>query len=204
VTWHIPDGDTYFATLLTPEGFEIDHLKEALKFCRGFQVAIDGGAHIGTWSAYMATKFERVLAFEPAKDSFDCLVKNTEQFSNVVCQNVALGVEPGRCTMRDDPARLGNTGARMTFLGSGDIPVITIDQLELTTLDFLKLDLEGYEIRALLGASKTIERCSPTIVVECKEFNPIRMGGVKVVKDHLNSLGYVEVGGVRNDRVFVP
>ena len=201
--WALPDVDNYFQTTLKPEGFEIDHLLEALKFCRKFDTAIDGGAHIGTWTVCMSHRFRRVISFEPASDTFACLVRNALSV-NAELNHAALGPVSGRCTLIDDPMRIGNTGARVTFYGAGDIPVIAIDDLGLSDLDFLKLDLEGCELSALRGALKTIERCKPTIMVECKEFNPPRNGGVAATKDHLQSLSYKEVGGIRNDKVFVP
>lgn len=206
--WDLPAGDTYFAKLLTDRGFEIDHLDEALKYCKNFRVAVDGGAHIGTWTAYMADKFDRVVAFEPAPDTVKCLTNNIKArgLGNVVIWRVALGDNEGWCSIIDDPSRIGNTGARIAFVykNGGDTQLRTLDGFEFPILDFLKLDLEGSEIRALKGATKTIERCKPTIMVECKEFNPIRFGGVRVVKDYLNAIGYQEVGGIRNDRVYVP
>jgi FkbM family methyltransferase len=206
MTWMLPPKDTYFAPLLTPEGFEIDHLKEALKFCKRFRTAVDGGAHIGTWSAFMSTWFKTVFAFEPAQDTYECLIENTKRYSGVVTRNAALGSQPGNCIVIDDATRKGNTGARMIMRAEGNavVPVLTVDELNLRDLDFLKLDLEGGELEALRGAMRTIKHCAPTIMVECKEFNPVRNGGVAAVKNYLGWLGYKEVGGLRNDKVFVP
>lgn len=206
--WALPKADTYFTKLLTERGFEIDHLDEALKFCKRFRTAFDGGAHIGTWSVNLAKRFKNVLACEPCSDTFLCLVENTKGYSNINPVRVALGSEEGHCLMVDDPVRKGNTGARIMRPNVYDedlIQLTTVDFFELEKLDFLKLDLEGSELGALMGAVRTIKRCQPTIMVECKEFSPLRNGGVAAVKSFLlNDLGYVEVGGIRNDRVFVP
>lgn len=205
MNWVLPQVDTYFENLLRPDGFEIDHLEEALKYCTKFRTAIDGGAHIGTWACRLARSFDYVLALEPAKDSYDCLLKNVHRLRvPVVCYNAALGEVDGFCKLIDDPIRTGNTGARITFFGQGVIPVCTVDRFCLDTLDFLKLDLEGSETLALRGALRTIDRCKPTIVAECKEFHPPRNGGVAATRKLLHDIGYREVGGIRNDRVFVP
>lgn len=214
--WELPESDTYFHRVFqtTPEGFEIDHLKYTLKFCKRFRVAVDGGAHVGTWTAHLAECFQFVFAFEPAADTFECLVKNLEHYPNVSIKKAALGPYRGRCTIEHDPLREGNTGARvMTNLefttnrglgGSGKCLVETVDDQEIVDLDFLKLDVEGAESLALIGAAKTIRRCSPVIMIECKEFNPPRNGGVGEAKRILADLRYKEVGGIRNDRVFLP
>src|ERR1044072_7083857 len=204
--WEIPETDTYFAPLLKPEGWEIDHLEEALKFCKSFRTAIDGGAHIGTWAVRMARHFDQVLAFEPNYPTLQCLLKNTHNHApTVAVMGGALGDVSGYCMVVEDTTRKGNTGAYMIDIKpGGTVPVMTVDQFLLDDLDLLKLDVEGSEILALKGAQQTIGRCKPVIVAECKEFTPPRNGGVAATKDWLNGIGYREVGGISNDRIFVP
>lgn len=211
--WELPPSDTYFRKILeaTPEGFELPHLEEALKFCKRFRTAIDGGAHIGTWSVHLAEQFRQVLAFEPAADTYKCLAANTRNYTAVRTINAALGAAAGSCVVVDDLTRIGNTGSRTVYEGDVThgvargfkVRLDTVDSYNLIDLDFLKLDVEGYELNALRGASDTIRRTNPVIVVEHKEFNPIRFGGVSQVKLFLKDLGYLEVGGLRNDRVYV-
>ena len=55
------------------------------------------------------------------------------------------------------------------------VETTTIDQLALKKLDFIKLDIEGYEPLAIKGGLKTISRCLPIITME-------------VWSDHLGSL----------------
>jgi FkbM family methyltransferase len=207
--WAIPEGDTYFRKILeaTPAGFELDHLEVALAYCTQFRTAVDGGAHIGTWTVALAQRFRWVYAFEPATDTYKCLLTNTEPYKNVVRSRAALGAKKGGCTVVEDPTRVGNTGSRMIELNDDPLvgtPVVTIDQFkDIAELDFLKLDLEGFEVEALRGAAETIRRCQPVIMAECKSFSPPRYGGPEAIRQALADLGYQEVGGVRNDRVFV-
>lgn len=215
IKWRLPEADTYFGPMLkaTPDGFELDHLHYALQHVRRFTTAIDGGAHVGTWTSAMSSVFKSVIAFEPARDTYDCLASNISSLQNVRAYRVALGSFNGTCVMEDDPTRVGNTGSRTVGSlngGTGDTPMAALDSFvqdlpaDLQDIGFLKLDLEGYEIEALKGAVDTIQRCSPTILVECKKFNPPRYGGPEVVIKFLTEqLGYRQVGGVRNDQVFV-
>lgn len=48
------------------------------------------------------------------------------------------------------------------------VPVRPLDELELAAA-FIKLDVQGYEYRALLGLRHTIERCRPVLLVERPE-----------------------------------
>lgn len=200
--WQLPRADTYFAPHLTAEGFQVDHLKAALKHCRSFRTAIDGGAHIGTWAVHMATRFGRVIAFEPAADTFRCLVWHVRDKPNVLARMQALGERPGRAAVLDDVTRKGNTGAR--FLTNGaDVEVVRIDDLGIEDLDFLKLDVEGYELFALRGAERTLKVCRPVVCIEEKRFAG-RFGAADgAASEFLRSLGAREIEAVRNDHIFV-
>lgn len=44
----------------------------------------------------------------------------------------------------------------------------TLDSFDLPTIDFMKIDCEGYEFPVLKGAAETLRRCKPVIVVEQK------------------------------------
>lgn len=210
--WAIPADDNYFKPILeqTPEGFELDHLVAALEYCNSFRFAVDGGAHIGTWAVALAKRFKQVIAFEPATDTFSCLVSNTYSLPNVNTIHAALGEVEGVCVVVNDPTRKGNTGSRTIQVASPQtmsgphVVMNRLDSYHFTQLDFLKLDVEGSEPLALRGATETIERCRPVIMVECKAFTPPRNGGPEATRQVLTNLGYGEVGGIRNDRVFLP
>lgn len=207
MNWALPAADTYFAPLLEqdPRGFQIDHLALALKHCTQFRMAIDGGAHIGSWSVEMAKHFGQVLAFEPAADTFKCLQENVKGLTNVTTFMLALGEKTGTARILDDPMREGNTGARyLDFQREGTTQIVPIDEFGMKELDFLKLDVEGYERFALVGAKETLLRCRPVVMIEVKRFKPPRFGvDVSAAMQFLNGIGYREVANARNDRVFV-
>lgn len=205
--WALPEADKYFAPLLAqdPRGFQIDHLELALSHCSKFGTAIDGGAHIGTWTVRMAQKFAKVMAFEPAVDTFRCLSENVFDLDNVDLFQTALGAV--RCSGKivDDLSRPGNTGARhLNLSAGGDVEVMPIDDFSLDDLDFLKLDVEGYELHALQGALETLQRCRPVVLIEVKKFRPPRFGvEVESASKFLVAQGFREIAAVRNDRIFV-
>lgn len=209
MTWELPEADTYFRDKLTDRGFQVEHLEQALVHCRRFRTAIDGGAHIGTWSAYMATKFRNVIAFEPAPDTFACLTANTKGLHNVLHVKAALGEKAGAGRLFDDDSRPGNTGARhldqmCAIDRSEPVEITTVDSIGLDDLDFLKLDVEGYELRALQGAAETLRRCKPVILIEVKKFNPPRFGvDHRAAARFLTGMGFREAQQIRNDVVFV-
>lgn len=170
--WHFPDVDEFMIAEIKPDGrYQYKHLDTALGYISDFRVAVDGGAHVGTWSKILSERFARVIAVEPAVDTFEALSTNMAVFGcqNVELKNVALGAAPGVAAMVLDgrAAERNNTGGRRIDVGTG-VTVETIDSWELDNLGFLKLDVEGSEVIALQGARKTLRRCRPIVLFENK------------------------------------
>jgi FkbM family methyltransferase len=66
--------------------------KKCVKQLKNDQIAIDCGANIGKFTVEMAQSESTVYAFEPNSFAYKELVKNTNQFNNVVCFQKAVGV----------------------------------------------------------------------------------------------------------------
>lgn len=207
--WYLPKGDNYFVPFCegTPlpksNGFQREHLLEAFKHVRQWRVAVDVGAHVGFWTRDMAEKFDMVFAFEPAPDTYDCLIKNTCDLGNVVCAPQAVGDEIGFCVVTENDTN--NTGSRYVQKAPQGVMMITLDSIKFPVCDLLKVDVEGFELQVLQGAEELIEDNAPVIVMECdKSFSHARYGISKgEAKRYLESLGYDEVARLRPDRVFV-
>ena len=205
----LPDEDTYFKPFLEEsEGFELGHLEMVLNYVTKFNVAVDGGSHVGSWARYMAKRFKNVFAFEPNPETYDCLSKNTEGLLNVVPMQAALGQQDGAMLVTKDSRRAGNTGsyfmqpAALKDTQSLRSTCIPLDRLQLKELDLLKLDVEGYEWYALQGAERTILTCRPTIMIERKNFPGRYYATEKDAHEYLLSLGYVARENFRNDWVY--
>lgn len=207
--FEFPDADVFMAHELQGDGtYQRSHLEAALRYVSDFRCAIDGGAHVGTWSTLLAPRFETVMAVEPSPDTFACLTSNMAAHgcANVRCRQVALGAMPGRVSMTLDPknAARGNLGARHVTAGD-DITVETVDAWCLSSLGFLKLDIEGSEFAALQGAERTIAQCRPIILFENKNLWQ-RYFGAKddAVSALLTRLGYRRLERVSRDDIWGP
>lgn len=165
------------ALLDLPDDYTLDRLRAALTYVKKFRVAVDGGAHRGIWTRELGRKFKTVIAFEP----------NEELAVKIPCgfvHYVALGSSSGQCAMADGEK---NTGQRHIIPGWG-VQVRTLDSYKIKNLDFLKLDLEGYELPALRGAEETIIDSRPAIVVEqnglCERYNYTMLDLIDWLKKH--------------------
>lgn len=200
-----PDADEYLFERL-PEGgvWQDDALQAGLKHCKNFRTAIDGGAHIGTWSLELSQRFAQVIAFEPSIDTYEALQTNVRKYNHIETHQKALGAFHGYVRIewdKKDKARK-HTGARYVQPG-GAILQIELDEMNLSNVDFMKLDLEGAETNALIGAEATLRRCKPVIVFEDKGFNARRFHhSQEATREFLRTLGAVEFEKCGINRVW--
>ena len=135
-------------------------------------IVVQAGGAMGVWPKRMAQVFDTVYTFEPTPQSFYCLNYNCPE-ENIVSFNAALGKSGGMVSMDYPEYRSrsatgkDNYGGFRCFSG-GRIPTIRLDDLHLPGCDLLFLDLEGYELYALQGATLTIRKYQPIIVLEDK------------------------------------
>lgn len=148
----------------------IPHIKQ-------FRHAIDIGANCGIWTRVMARCFPLVSCFEPNPECHESFWLNNPQDdprSAVELFTCALGHEPGTVTLN---TRLDSTGfTRADPAGDLAVPVRTLDSLDLSEVDFIKIDVEGWEHYVVRGAVETIQRWRPTMIIEQKPNNAERHG----------------------------
>jgi len=152
-----------------PDDHDVPHLRAALAFVTKRnpvpRIAVDGGAHRGIWTRVLCHAFQQVLAFEPQADNFKALDRLRDSFTALQCFNTALGERRGFGHLRPGPE---NTG-QFHLTDDPEAPAVNIlplDSLDLKNVDFLKLDVEGFELFALQGAARTIDRCRPVVLIE--------------------------------------
>lgn len=200
----LPEEDSYFEPFLAKsDGFQLDHLAAALEYVDEWACAIDGGAHVGTWAKRLAVEFAEVHAFEPAEDTFECLTMNLGNEPNVVFHRQALGQKSGYCQVIDDVKRVGNTGSRFVRSGEGKVNMMTLDKMEFPPLGFVKLDLEGYEYFAVLGAAETLMKHRPVVMVEEKGFGARYDVPAFAASNLLKEMGAHRIKQVGKDHIFM-
>lgn len=143
-------------------------------------IVLEAGCYIGTHTIKLASLAKLVYAFEPLPKSNQVLQNNIKlnKINNVILSNKGLADQestaefgwvpdwnPGGATLDNNP--MGKPDFCPELEEKIKIELTTIDSLNLEKLDFIKLDVEGYEPLAIKGALKTIEKYKPIIVLEC-------------------------------------
>lgn len=122
------------------------------------KVIFDIGGNIGITSIYLATQFPEaeIYSFEPLKENFEILQKNTSQFNNIKAFNVGLGAQSGsfKVYLSDDIENYGGVSFYSEVEGNLSDPFSecevknvndVINELDINSLDLIKIDTEGAE-----------------------------------------------------------
>lgn len=126
-----------------------------------------------------------MIAIELAADNFACLVRNVPEAE---CIHACLSDSREKVGYEGD----GHINSPIRRVIPGDeVESITIDSLDLQGCGFIKLDLQGYDLKALRGARNTLEKFHPTVKFESEKKTIKRYGNIpRDAEDYLHSLGY--------------
>lgn len=173
-------------------------------FLRKEMVLLDVGANIGEYSVFAAKRLTKgkVVAFEPVPALRQILHENIEmnQFANVIVNPFGLSDASGSFPIYF-VGENENEGQATFFPGeiqnqrSVNAELKKLDdewgQLSLNRLDFIKMDIEGSELRALLGARNVITRFRPFIMLEISEVTYRSAGySLEDVSDYFKAINY--------------
>jgi FkbM family methyltransferase len=185
--------------------FEADEQALFASYVRPVSTVLDIGAHIGFHTVALARAAGpqgHVYAFEPFPANRTLLTTNVERNwpDRVTVLDVAMSDEIGTASF------FVPTGYSTSMLGSLErhvrstagaainVPTMTVDafcqQRGLRDISFIKIDVEGSELRVLAGMTATMRDCRP--VVAC-EITPDRWEDASVMAQLLNdirALGY--------------
>jgi FkbM family methyltransferase len=189
VSLSAPDADTAWLVALQISAGE--YRSPGLTPQAGWRV-VDVGANIGVFALWAERLGAEVTAFEPEPRTFASLVSNVAG-RRVSPRQAALAGQGGR-DLRLYLSELDST--RNTLLGkeieSGeplrdfvDVPTVTLADVVGSGCDLLKLDCEGAEFEALLGADDDTLRRAQRIILEFHRF----AGSPDVLVDRLADAG---------------
>jgi FkbM family methyltransferase len=123
----------------------------------------DVGGNFGQTALRVASAFPAatIFSFEPVPTSFERLVHATKDNARIKAFNIAMGEGAGTATMHLTHSAGSNSLVRVdSATGAVDVRVDTVDGFAdrhvAGTIDLLKIDVEGYELQVLRGASQRL------------------------------------------------
>ena len=163
-------------------------------------VALDIGAHSGYYTLMLSKLVGakgRVIAFEPLPPNFRILQENVElnRATNVQRQQQAVGERSGEgILIVPDPMDSLVAGPMIAADPRGimRVPTVSLDDFLFehgTSVDFVKMDVEGAEGDILRGARRTLETFHPCMMVELHDMEK-QEGRHHPVADLMEEFGY--------------
>jgi FkbM family methyltransferase len=139
-------------------------------------IVLDVGAQYGLFTRKAISRGARtVVAIEPAPDHLECLRRN---FTKEIAAGQVILYPKGAWDKDDriEMHRIGGDSGTYSFVGRSEtgalglhLPLTTIDkiaaELSLPRVDFIKMDIEGAERNALLGARAVLLQHRPRLAI---------------------------------------
>ncbi|MBK9168757.1 MAG: FkbM family methyltransferase [Bryobacterales bacterium] len=171
----IPEGNQFVLPFNLAEQ-ELEIYGQDSLGVRPGDIVLDCGANVGAFArAALRAGARTVVAIEPAPVNLECLRRN---FASEIEAGSLILYPKGVWDRQEELPLLvdpHNLAAASVVLHHGDaresgtVSLTTIDalaaELDLSRVDFIKLDIEGAEQKALAGARETIARYRPRLAV---------------------------------------
>jgi FkbM family methyltransferase len=166
---------------------------------KGIKVVFDVGANIGQSAVNYLHQFPQaeIYCFEPVAATYQKLVAATRQFTRVHPYNLGMGREPGKISINASPVSLFSS---IILRRPEDHPEMVeletvagfSEKHHLGTIDFLKVDTEGYDLEVLAGATPLLQRQQILFVLsECEPLvRTQRFVGFFALAEFLGGFGY--------------
>lgn len=138
---------------------------------------LDIGAHTGHWTTHTGSKFQNVIAIEASPENWDALdarilgydMRSTEVsvFRAAALDKPATIRMKKHFSLSKDPYYGGMRCYVNLEAGEFEVPANTVDHFteSATTVNLIKMDIEGFEPVAWLGMLETVRNSEPAIMV---------------------------------------
>ena len=130
---------------------------------------VDIGANIGYYALQEARVAKTVFAIEPGQDNFDHLQENIDLngYKNVIPFQLAIGDHKGEVGFKVAKACNWNRIALDGETPDDQVPMATLDDfMGGLSIDFVRMDVEGYEIKILEGMTQILKKQRPRMFIE--------------------------------------
>jgi len=182
---------TTYVLLEQGDWFEKNDLNLFRSIIRVDDTILDLGANVGVYSLSAAARTDgKVIAVEPALHTFELLNKSAWQFSNMTAVHAAISDKKGTSFLSHKGSPESYEISDSSEAQNEKVSLVSVDELArnhgIESVDIIKLDVEGHELKALAGAEKIISNGSPIVFYEIKHNKDLHLDLIDVFKH----LGY--------------
>jgi FkbM family methyltransferase len=138
--------------------------------------ALDVGANIGLTALALSQYCGKVVGVEPVPKTFNYLSSNVAGVGNISIFKTALGNSEGEIRMQGNPDFLAGSFIADEYEIAGSdhftesVPIKRLDSsmshMGLNRLDFMKVDVEGFELEVFEGGRETLNDLRPIVYLE--------------------------------------
>lgn len=161
---------------------------------------VDVGANIGLMSVFTASAFKNgnIIAIEAHPVTANILKRNIEinSLSNIVIKEIALGNEVGETQIFEN-WQVNRGGASLVVHDENSksypVKIEKLDNIITDTVSIIKIDVEGLELDVLKGASNTILKCKPILIVEISDQRTSTLSPSNEIVDFINEFGFYKL-----------
>lgn len=132
------------------------------------EVFVDLGAYIGDTTldyinTYGIESYKQIYCYEITPDIFAILKNNLSKYPNITCKRNAVGDK--KEIMYVNNSKVDASANTITKEGDTKINSVTLDEDIKKKITILKMDIEGYEQKAILGAKNHIKNDKPKLLL---------------------------------------
>jgi FkbM family methyltransferase len=141
------------------------------------KIIFDIGANVGNYSKELLQKTNaKIYSFEPLPTEYELLKKLSVYGDRFVAENKGVGAEnktltlyfdhakPAHASFSEDVKKVSYVKNKMNI----DVQVVTLEnycaEKSITAIDFIKIDVEGFESEVFKGASEVFKKIQPKFI----------------------------------------
>lgn len=141
------------------------------------QLCIDIGANVGTYTLELTRNTDAsIISFEPMPDAFAELQDRFMFQPRVTVENTGVGSSTDNLTIHYNPKMLAHASfsedvKKVSYVTNKEklvVPIVSLDDYcskhDITSIDFIKIDTEGYESEVFEGAKRVFREIMPKFI----------------------------------------
>ncbi len=172
--WNLPNDDTRVTGLVENDSnmynpaYEEKYRTVIIDSLPNKRTFVDVGANVGLWSLPMTQHFNKIISYEPSKQNIECLKLNVP--AGIELREKAVADFQGEAEFHQAGKNCGDgklvrDGKHVSY----KVAVVKLDEEDLTDVDFVKIDTQGWELEVLRGMKNLIIEQQPWVMFEINQ-----------------------------------